>query len=67
MLIQILLPFCLLFEPAIPCDTAIKRTSSKFIVPDWGKKLTLAYGCRTGPPAYVYVAWWAGTTTLCQS
>ncbi len=32
MLIQILLPFCLLFKPAIPCDTDIKEPVAKFIV-----------------------------------
>jgi hypothetical protein len=38
---------------------------AKFIVPYWGIKTTMALGCCTGPPAYV--AWRAGTTTLCHS
>jgi hypothetical protein len=39
-------------------------SETKFLVPDWGIKSTVAYGCRTGPPAYV--AWQAGMTILCQ-
>ncbi len=34
---------------------------AKFVVPDWGIKSS----CRTGQPAYV--AWQAGTTTLCKN
>ncbi len=37
----------------------IMKAVRTFIVPDWGIKLTMAQGCRTGPPAYV--AWRAGT------
>ncbi len=40
-------------------------TVSTFIVPEWGIQLAPSQGCLTGPPAYV--AWRAGTTTLCQS
>jgi hypothetical protein len=36
---------------------------AKFIVPDWGDIVNS--GCRTGLPAYL--AWRAGTTTICQS
>ncbi len=33
-------------------DWTIKSEKvAKLIVPDWGKKSTMAYGCRTGPPA----------------
>ncbi len=39
---------------------------AKFLVSDWVIQPALAWGCRTGPPAYV--AWWrASKTTLCQS
>ncbi len=37
---------------------------AKFIIPDRGLKSTMALGCRNGPPAYV--AWRAGTTSLCH-
>jgi hypothetical protein len=35
---------------------------AKFIVPDWGLKLTPAQGCRTGPSGYI--GWQANTTIL---
>ncbi len=40
-------------------------TETKFLVPVWRRKSTLAWGCRTGLRAYV--SWRAGTTTLCRS
>ncbi len=41
------------------------RPVAKFIVPEWGIYLTPPQGCFIGLPSYV--AWWAGTTTLCRS
>ncbi len=38
---------------------------AQFIVPCWGIKSTMAWGCPTDSPAYV--AWRARTTTLCHS
>ncbi len=38
--------------------------SSQIHSPFLGDKSTMAWGCRTGPPAYV--AWRGGTTTLCH-
>jgi hypothetical protein len=40
------------------------QTNSQILSPAVGIKLN-SKGCRTGPPAYL--AWWAGTTTLCWS
>ncbi len=36
----------------------------KFFVHDWGDMLTLAWGCRNGPPGFK--GWHAGMTNLCQ-
>jgi hypothetical protein len=44
------------------------KPETKFSVPDWGDIVDSGIGLLTfciGPPAYV--AWRAGTTTLCQS
>jgi hypothetical protein len=31
---------------------SVLRSEGQFLVPDWGMKLALEWGCRTGPPAY---------------
>jgi hypothetical protein len=36
------------------------RQEAKFLVPDWGMKLAMASGRRTGPQSYI--GWRAGTT-----
>ncbi len=41
---------------------AANTAVAKFIVPDWED--IVDFGCRISPPAYI--AWRAGTTTLCQ-
>ncbi len=53
--------------PQIPLCWRMLRLNSvpKFFVPSWGKKSTVAQGCRTVPPTNV--ASRAGTTTLFQS
>jgi hypothetical protein len=55
-------------EPKLPIPMfhySSNETETKFILSDWGEKLTLVQDCRTGPPGYI--VWRAGTTTLCWS